>query len=99
MSIHGLETNGTGRCPDCRVCSPKVLDRILMLSVTAWMTVLLPQVRWGERKAFYLDTKTLHVGMTVQEVEALMGNYGQHDHLLSADSDSGGRAIRSQPLG
>ena len=41
MSTHGSESEGTGRCPDCRVCSPTALDRILMLSMTALMTVLL----------------------------------------------------------
>jgi hypothetical protein len=30
-----------GRCENCRVCSPTILDKILLMSVTLFMTILL----------------------------------------------------------
>jgi len=29
-----------GRCPDCRICSPSAFDRVLLLSLT-WLMILL----------------------------------------------------------
>lgn len=65
---------------------------ILLTIFTVWMTAL-PYIPWTQTKAFFLDCKRIHIGMSSREVESLMSPY------LEIENSYNGRLFKPYEYG